>query len=158
VHDCVHDCSRAWHRLASRPSTMKALRFMRDSRVPPAWERGQHVFVYGFDQTYEWVGVQKRGRRQVVEHVDAQGMPKAISHEVYINSIQIHLPSSLGNLSQVDVAAIAANNGSPYTEDYNLLFDFLRVSDFMCATYARDSHRHSCTLPVLFSLLRCRAT
>ena len=114
-------------RLASRPTTMKALRMMRDARPQPCWERGRHVFAYGFDQTYEWVGMQKRGRRQTLERVDARGMPNAISHEVYINSIQIHLPASLGTLSPLDIAAIAANNGSPYTGDYNDLFDFLRV-------------------------------
>jgi hypothetical protein len=124
----MHSVESGQARLASRPSTMKALRYMRDVRPACCWERGAHVFVYGFDQTYEWVGMQKRGRRQAVERVDAQGMPNAISHEVYINSINIHLPATLGTLSPADIAAIAANNGSPYTEDYNHLFQFLRVS------------------------------
>ena len=92
------------------------------------------MFAYAFDQTYEWVGMKKRGRRQALEHVDAFGMPMAISHKVYINSIQMHLPATLGTLSPADIAAIQANNGSAYTEDYNNLFDFLRV----CA------HHHPC--------------
>ena len=115
-------------RLASQPSTLKALRLMRDCRPPTAWERGRHVFAYAFDQTYEWVGMQKHGRRQAVETVDALGMPMAITHEVYINSIQMHLPASLGTLSPADIAAIQANHGSAYTEDYNDLLNFLRVS------------------------------
>ena len=53
------------------------------------WRRGRHVFVYGFDQTYEWVGMQKHGRRRTVERHDATGMPIEIVHEVYINSIQV---------------------------------------------------------------------
>ena len=128
----MHSVESGQRRLASRPSTMKALRAMRDVRPLPQWERGVHVFVYGFDQTYEWVGMKKRGRRQAVEGVDARGMPNAITHEVYINSIQIHLPQTLGTLSAADIAAIAANNGSPYTEDYNNLFDFLRVRSTCC--------------------------
>ena len=53
------------------------------------WRRGRHVIVYGFDQTYEWVGMQKHGRRRTVERHDATGMPIEIVHEVYINSIQV---------------------------------------------------------------------
>ena len=49
-------------------------------------------------------------------------MPVAITHEVYINSIKLELPHSLGSLSDADRAKIAANHGSPYTEDYNLVF------------------------------------
>jgi hypothetical protein len=122
-----HSVESGQARLASRPTTIKALRLMRDCRPPTSWAHGRHVFAYAFDQTYEWVGVQKRGRRQAVEHVDARGMPMAIEHEVYVNSIQMHLPASLGTLSSADIAAIQANHGSPYTEDYNNLFDFLRV-------------------------------
>eukprot|EP00966_Prymnesium_polylepis_P273304 6313683-Prymnesium_polylepis.1 len=77
----MHSVESGQRRLASRPSTMKALRAMRDARPQPRWERGAHVFVYGFDQTYEWVGMKKRGRRQAVEGVDARGMPNAITHE-----------------------------------------------------------------------------
>ena len=114
-------------RLASQPATLKALRLMRDCRPRTAWEHGRHVFAYAFDQTYEWVGMQKHGRRQVVDTVDAFGMPMAITHEVYINSIQMHLPAFLGTLSPADIAAIQANHGSAYTEDYNDLLSFLRV-------------------------------
>ena len=71
------------------------------------------------DQTYEWVGMKKRGRRKTLERHDASGMPIEIKHEVYVNSIHLRLPASLGNLSAADQAAIAANHGSPYTEDYN---------------------------------------
>ena len=136
----MHSVETNQRRLASRPSTMKALRLMRDSRPEVPWERGRHVFAYGFDQTYEWVGMQKRGRRQTLERVDAQGMPMAISHEVYINAIQIHLPASLGTLSPQDIAAIAANNGSPYTGDYNDLFDFLRVTSHPPSRVSQLSH------------------
>lgn len=114
-------------RLASQPTTLMVLRQMRDCRPQVSWRPGQHVFAYAFDQTYEWVGMQKRGRRQALEHVDAFGMPMAITHEVYVNSIQMRLPASLGTLSAANVAAIQANHGSAYTEDYNNLFDFLRV-------------------------------
>ena len=41
---------------------------------------------------------------------------------MYINSIKLELPSSLGTLSEADLQVIAANNGSPYTEDFNLVF------------------------------------
>ena len=69
----------------------------------------------------------KHGRRQVLDTVYALGMPMAITHGVYINSIQMHLPASLGTLSPADIAAIQANHGSAYTEDYNDLLSFLRV-------------------------------
>ena len=77
---------------------------------------------YVADQTYEWVGMKKRGARKTLERLDPTGMPVAIEHEVYINSIKLELPSSLGTLSEADQQAIAANNGSPYTEDFNLVF------------------------------------
>ena len=38
-----------------------------------------------------------------------------------MNSIKVHLPESLGTLSAADLAKIAQNHGSPYTEDYNLV-------------------------------------
>jgi hypothetical protein len=114
-------------RLATQQATLKALRFMRDCRPPTSWTRGSHVFAYAFDQTYEWVGMKKRGARQALEKVDSAGMPMVITHEVYINSIQMHLPASLGTLSPADIVILGANHGSAYTEDYNNLFDFLRV-------------------------------
>ena len=49
-------------------------------------------------------------------------MPVQLLHEVYINSIQMHLPATLGTLSANDCAKIAANHGSPYTEDYHNVF------------------------------------
>jgi hypothetical protein len=153
-----HSVESGQARLASRPTILKALRMMRDCRPRP----GRHVFVYGFDQTYEWVGMQKRGRLQAVEHVDAAGMPMQITHEVYINSIQIHLPASLGTLSPADVAAIGANNGSPYTEDYNHLFDFLRVRHArlcgatVCVCARIPFHRCMCAIP-LIHVSACRA-
>ena len=119
-------------RLASRPTTFQFLRMMRDCRPEPSWERGQHVSFFVADQTYEWVGMKKRGRRNTVERHDASGMPVEIKHEVYVNSVHVHLPSSLGTLSAADLATIAANHGSPYTEDYNNVFaplDFATVDE-----------------------------
>ncbi len=81
-----------------------------------------------YERRDEWVGMRKRRRRQALEHDDARGMPMKISHEVYINSIKIRLPASLSTLSAADLATIAANHGSPYTEVYTHLFTFLRVS------------------------------
>jgi hypothetical protein len=45
---------------------------------------------------------------------------------VYINSVKVHLPSSLGDLSATDLQRIADNNGSPYTEDFHLVLDPLQ--------------------------------
>jgi len=84
------------------------------------------VSFFVADQTYQWVGMKKRGRRNTVEQHDAHGMPLKITHEVYVNSIKVHLPFSLGTLTPHDLARIAANHGSPYTEDYNLVFVPLR--------------------------------
>ena len=114
-------------RLASRPVTLDFMRMMRDCRPPPKSEEGVHVNVYCFDQTYEWVGMQKHGRRRTLEQHDATGMPIEIRHEVYVNSIKVRLPASLGSLSTADVARIAANHGSPYTEDYRNVFEPLRL-------------------------------
>jgi hypothetical protein len=63
--------------------------------------------------------MKKRGRRSTVEKHDASGMPIQIRHEVYINSIRLHLPASLGTLSSADLLTIQQNHGSPYTEDFN---------------------------------------
>jgi hypothetical protein len=123
----MHAVEVGQRRLASRPTTLKVLRMMSEQQPVVEHERGEHISVYIYDQTYEWVWHAKAWRRQAVEGVDAHGMPMAISHEVYINSVRVHLPSSIGNLSFADRAKIAANHGSPYTEDYNHLFDFLRV-------------------------------
>ena len=117
---------------------------MRDCRELPLWEVGRHVSFYVADQTYQWVGMKKRGRRNTVEQHDAHGMPLKITHEVYVNSIKVHLPFSLGTLTPQDLARIAANHGSPYTEDYNLVFLPLRpdlVDGYLLefATNALDS-------------------
>jgi len=61
----MHSVETGQGRLASRPTTMKVMRCMRDVRPTPHWLCGEHVFVYGFDQTYEWIGMQKRGRLDV---------------------------------------------------------------------------------------------
>ena len=76
-------------RLASRPVTLEFLRMMRDCRPPPESEEGAHVFAFGFDQTYEWVGMKKHGRRRTLEQHDATGMPIELRHEVYVNSIKV---------------------------------------------------------------------
>ena len=88
-------------RIASKPMVMQALRIMQQCRPQPAWRRGPHIKVFAFDQTYQWVGMKKRGRRQAAEHLDGAGMPMQITHEVYINSINLALPTILGTLSQV---------------------------------------------------------
>ena len=134
---CARTRARHTHTPTGPPfSTSRLLRMMRDCRPKPDWAEGQHVSCYAFDQTYEWVGMAKRGRRQAVEHVDAAGMPMAITHEVYVNSVKVRLPSVLGTLSPADLLAIQNNHGSPYTEDYNLLFDWLRPRAIQ--SYLRD--------------------
>ena len=67
-------------RIASRPTTFNFLRTMRDCRPPRRWEAARHVQVYVADQTYEWVGMQKHGRRRTLERHDATGMPIVIAH------------------------------------------------------------------------------
>ena len=109
-------------RVASAPTTWSFLRRMRDCQPKPEYELGPHVFFYAADQTYEWVGMKKRGARKTIERLDGHGMPVVINHEVYINSINLHLPASLGTLSAADLLTIANNHGSPYTEDYNCVF------------------------------------
>jgi hypothetical protein len=109
-------------RLASRPTTLAFMRMMRDCRPEPSWPAGEHVDFFVADQTYEWVGMKKRGRRNTVERHDAHGMPVEIKHAVYVNSIRVRLPSLLGNLSAADISAIRANHGSPYTEPYDNVF------------------------------------
>ena len=106
----MHHVESGQRRIASRPSALKVLRLMRDCRPKPEFDEGMHVAVYGFDQTYEWVGMAKRGRRQALETVDSTGMPMAITHEVYVNSIKVMLPSAFGNLSQADLQVIASNH------------------------------------------------
>ena len=65
------------------------------------------------DQTYEWVGMKKRGRRNTVERHDAGGMPVEIKHEVYINSIHVVLPATLGTLSAHDCATTSTTRAQP---------------------------------------------
>ena len=60
----MHSVESGQRRLASRPTIFKVLRLMRDLRPRPEFDEGEHISVYGFDQTYEWVGMAKRGRRQ----------------------------------------------------------------------------------------------
>lgn len=117
----MHSNETQQRRLASRPTTLKFLRLVRDARPEPTWGCGAHVFVYIADQTYEWVGMQKRGRRQALERHDAHGMPVDIKHQVYINSVAMRIPSVLGTLAAADISRIVQNCGSPYTEDYNLV-------------------------------------
>ena len=88
-------------RIASKPTTLRAMHIMKYHRPRPEWQQGLHVECFAFDQTYQWVGVKKRGRRQAVERLDGAGMPIEVSHEVYINTIKVALPTHLGTLSQV---------------------------------------------------------
>ena len=118
----MHSEETRQRRLAARPTILQFMRMMRDCRPQVEWDKARHVSFYVADQTYEWVGMKKRGARKTLERLDPTGMPVAIEHEVYINSIKLELPSSLGTLSEADQQAIAANNGSPYTEDFNLVF------------------------------------
>ena len=127
-------------RLASRPTTLLFLRHMRDTRPEPVWERAKSISVFAADQTYEWVGMQKRGHRQALERVDSTGMPMQISHEVYINAIQLAVPAAL-DLSAADVARIKSNHhGSPYTEPFNLVLEPLRPANVQASLieFARD--------------------
>jgi hypothetical protein len=57
-------------RMASQPTTFKFLRMMRAVQPPTYWTRGRHVSLYIADQTYEWIGMKKRGRRQAVSLQD----------------------------------------------------------------------------------------
>ena len=72
----------AQRQLASRPVTLDVCKMMAECRPPSAWATGRHVFVYAFDQTYEWISMKKHGRRRVLERVDAHGMPIQITNEV----------------------------------------------------------------------------
>ena len=65
-----------------------------------SWVRGVRVD--------RWVGCQKGGRRKTLEKHDATGMPVHLTHEVYVNSIHWHLPSSLCTLSNADLQRIIA--------------------------------------------------
>ena len=124
---CYYNSSTRWmqaeetsqRRIASRPTTLRLLRAMRDCRPAPSWEFGKHVHFFVVDQTYDWIGCKKRGARKTVEQNDATGMPIALVNHVYINSVKLHLPASLGSLSRADLARIASNHGSPYTEPYS---------------------------------------
>ena len=125
----THGIESRGRRLASRPTTLKFLRMMRDVRPPPRFEVGGHVSLYIADQTYQWVGMKKRGRRQSLERHNSSGMPMAITHEVYVNSVKVLLPASLATLSEAAVAKIQSNHGSPYTEDYHNVLDPLLPSE-----------------------------
>jgi hypothetical protein len=135
-------------RIASRPITSDTLRMMAACQPRPLWPRGKHVALFVADQTYEWVGMQKHGRRQTVEAHAADGNPVRIERMVYINSIRQHIPSTLGTLSAADLQRIRDNKGSPYTEDYNnvlipLQLDNVEQSlvDFAADARARPSAR-----------------
>ena len=52
-------------RIASQPTILKFARLMADCRPRPAWEQNAHVAVFAADQTYDWIGMAKRGARQV---------------------------------------------------------------------------------------------
>lgn len=144
-------------RLASKPFVTKVLNMMHDCAPKPDWLMSTHIHAFAFDQTYEWVGMKKRGHRQTVEQVDARGLPMSITHEVYVNSIKIALPASIGNLSLADQLAIAANNGSPYTEDYNYLFGFLQVSAIACVHSTWRVADADCMLARVSCVANCRA-
>ena len=65
----------------------------------------------------------------------------AMLPQVYVNSIKLHLPASLGTLSAGDLLKIQQNHGSPYTEDYNNVFGPLDydVVDASLRTLAIDA-------------------
>ena len=47
---------------------------------------------------------------------------------MYVNSIKLRLPAVFATLAPADLLTISSNNGSPYTEDYSHLFDWIRPS------------------------------
>ena len=106
-------------RIASKPTVRRVLKLMMKHKPRPVWRHGLHVACFAYDQTYQWLGVKKRGRRQSVERLDATGMPIEIKHMVYINSVSVTLPDSISTLSASDLQRIEANHGSAYTEPYN---------------------------------------
>ena len=132
----LHGEETRQRRIASRPTTMQFLRLMRDCRPQVAWDKASHVSFYVADQTYEWIGMKKRGARKTLERLDPTGMPVVITHEVYINSIKLQLPHTLGTLSAADIATIANSHGSPYTEDFNLVFVPLQPVTVMASLVA----------------------
>lgn len=73
----------------SRPTILAVLRKMSELRPQPVWRLNSDINVFCADQTYEWVGMKKRGRQQQIERVDHQGMPIEIQHMVYVNSIKV---------------------------------------------------------------------
>ena len=82
----------------------------------------------------------------------------AITHEVYVNSVQVHVQLyhrlSGHTLSPAALAAISANHGSPYTEDYHLVLNPLEPStvdgylrDFYTDALARLWHGMAHAIP-----------
>ena len=69
-----------WSRTAREGEHVSALSHLRSPVAD--WERGVHVDWFCADQTYEWIGMKKRGRRNTVERHGAGGMPVDIRHEV----------------------------------------------------------------------------
>ena len=81
-------------RIASKPTVKRVLKLMMKHKPKPVWKQGLHVKCFAYDQTYQWIGVKKRGCRQSVERLDSTGMPIEIKHMVYINSVSVALPDS----------------------------------------------------------------
>ena len=85
---------RGQRRLADDKTTWKLLRMMRECRPRPAYDMNEAIGVFVFDQSYEWIGMQKRGKRSSMERHNAQGMPVAIENLVYINALKVRDPAA----------------------------------------------------------------
>ena len=98
---------------------MSVLDAMLELEPPPPWPINPHIFVFGLDQCNHWQAAKnsRRGHFRGAERLNSQGMPIHIRNETVVNSVQRHVPFTLGMLS-VDEVKLISEKG-PYTEDYS---------------------------------------
>ena len=85
----MHGEETRQRRLASRPTTFEFMRMMRDCRPKAEWEAAQHVSFYVADQTYEWIGMKKRGARKTLERLDATGRSQDATHVSFARALHV---------------------------------------------------------------------
>ena len=78
-----------------------------------------HIFVFGLDQCNQWQAAKdsRKGEYRGAERLDGRGMPVKIRSETLVNTVQRHIPFTLGMLTPEEVKLISERG--PYTEDYS---------------------------------------
>ena len=91
--------------LLSKPTAIALLNEMMRVRPPPAFATNTALQAFIYDQTYAKKGA-SRGQHRATEHVDASGNLIDLISTVYINSVKVEVPLTLGDFTSQEMLSL----------------------------------------------------